>query len=81
MILPPASTSFLRCARQAAAKFVIQPGVAEVALLVSYPFLQAAVRLDREFRHVLLQKSKRALGLSQSNCSSAAVRRTLPALN
>src|SRR6516225_8465857 len=37
--------------RQAAAKFIIEAGVAEIALLVSYPFLQTAVRLDREFRH------------------------------
>src|SRR5262249_48690170 len=37
--------------RQAAAKFIIEAGIAEIALLVSYPFLQTAVRLDGEFRH------------------------------
>src|SRR5215831_19804414 len=37
--------------RQAAAKFIIEAGSAEIALLVSYPFLQPAVRLNGEFRH------------------------------
>src|SRR5215831_14632225 len=37
--------------RQAAAKFIIEAGIAEIALLVSYPFLQTAVGLDREFGH------------------------------
>ena len=37
--------------RQAAAKFIIEAGIAEIAVLVSYPFLQTAVRLDGEFRH------------------------------
>src|SRR5262249_38749549 len=37
--------------RQAAAKFMIEARIAEIALLVSYPFLQTAVRLDGEFRH------------------------------
>src|SRR5215813_4583181 len=37
--------------RQAAAKLIIEARVAEIALLVSYPFLQTAVRLDRKFGH------------------------------
>src|SRR5262249_31798608 len=52
--------------RQAAAKFVIQPGVAEVALLVSYPFLQAAVRLDREFRHDASPNGQKVPGMELS---------------
>ena len=47
-ILPLASTSFRR---QAAAKFIIEARIAEIALLVGDPFLQSAVRLDRELRH------------------------------
>src|SRR5262249_2420588 len=37
--------------RQAAAKLIIEARIAEIALLVSYPFLQTPMRLDREFRH------------------------------
>src|SRR5215467_4751288 len=37
--------------RQATAKFILEARGAEIAVLVSYPFLQPAVRLDREFRH------------------------------
>src|SRR5262249_54884649 len=37
--------------RQSAAKFIIEARVAEIALLVRYPFLQTPVRLNGEFRH------------------------------
>src|SRR5258708_22519101 len=42
---------FLAFRRQAAAKFIIEARIAEIALLVGDPFLQSAVRLDRELRH------------------------------
>src|SRR5215475_9025349 len=47
--------------RQAAAKFIIEAGSAEIALLVSYPFLQTAVRLDREFGHDASPTSARSV--------------------
>src|SRR5262245_3317135 len=47
--------------RQATAKFIIEAGIAEIALLVSYPFLQTAVRLDREFRHDASPTSARSV--------------------
>src|SRR5262249_48562343 len=49
--------------RQAAAKFMIEARIAEIALLVSYPFLQTAVRLDGEFAMTLLRMAQ---GLSRS---------------
>src|SRR5262249_13938278 len=47
--------------RQAAAKFIIEAGIAEIALLVSYPFLQTAVGLDREFGHDASPTSARSV--------------------
>src|SRR5262245_23768294 len=47
--------------RQAAAKFIIESHGAEIALLVSYPFLQTPVRLDREFCHDASPNSARAV--------------------
>src|SRR5262245_38822453 len=49
--------------RQPAAEFIIEAGIAEIALLMSYPFLQTPVRLDREFGH---DASPTSAGLSGS---------------
>src|SRR5262249_46029762 len=59
--------------RQAAAKLIIEARVAEIALLVSYPFLQTPMRLDREFRHDASPNSARPVtprGWPSAHCSS-----------
>src|SRR5215510_9479179 len=47
--------------RQAAAKLIIEADIVEIAVLVSYPFLQTAVRLDREFGHDASPTSARSV--------------------